>query len=128
LCAHHHKRLAHDRVYFPRHDRAARLRGGQSNFANAASRSAPEPANVVGDFEESHGDCFQMSARFDNCVLAALSFKMIFRLIKCDPGALLDMVQDFLGKIEMAIQTSADCGSAQCDLTQSFDSFLRTHL
>src|SRR5216110_1529258 len=48
-CAHHHERLAHDRVYFPRHDRAARLRGGQSNFANAASRSAPEPANVVGD-------------------------------------------------------------------------------
>ena len=69
-----------------------------------------------------------MSARFDNCVLAALRFKMIFRLMKCDPGALFDVVQDFLGKIEMAIQTSADCGSAQCDLAQSFDSFLRTRL
>src|SRR5262249_56172975 len=69
-----------------------------------------------------------MPARFDNCVLAALGFEVIFRLIKCDPGALLDMVQDFLGKIDMAIQTSANCGSAQCDLAQSFDRLLRTRL
>src|SRR5215471_14851970 len=69
-----------------------------------------------------------MSARFDNCVLAALGFEMIFRLIKCDPCPLLDVVEDLLRKIDMAIQTSADCGSSQCDLAQSLDRLLRTRL
>ena len=42
-----------------------------------------------------------MTAGFDNCVLAALRFEMIFGLVKCYAGALLDVVQHFLGKIDM---------------------------
>ena len=40
------------------HDGAARLRGGQLNFADAAPRPATEPTNVVRNFEESDSDSF----------------------------------------------------------------------
>src|SRR6476661_565413 len=69
-----------------------------------------------------------MAARLDNGVLTALRFEMIFRLVKCDPSALFDVVQHFFGKIDMAIQTSADCGPAERNLAQSFDRFLRARL
>src|SRR5437762_5115229 len=69
-----------------------------------------------------------MAAPLYNGVLAALGFEMIFRLVKCYAGPLLDVVQHFLGKIDMAIQTSADCGPAERNLTQSFDCFLRARL
>src|ERR1700758_793252 len=69
-----------------------------------------------------------MAASLDNCVLAALGFEMIFRLVKSYPGALLDVVQHFLGKIDMAIQTSADGGPAERNLAQRFDRFLCPHL
>ena len=48
--------------------------------------------------------------------------------IQTYPGALLDVVQHFLGKIDMAIQTSADCGPAKRNFAQSFDRFLRARL
>src|SRR6187401_1913870 len=69
-----------------------------------------------------------MAARLDNCVLAALSFEMIFCFVEFYPGPLLDVVQHFLRKIDMAIQTGADCSPAERNLTQSFDRFLRARL
>src|SRR4029077_17700204 len=69
-----------------------------------------------------------MAARLDNCVLAALRFEMIFRLVERDPGVLLDVIQYFFGKIDMAIQTSADCGPTKRNFAQSFDHFLRARL
>ena len=56
LSANHHDRFAHHRVHFARHDRTARLRGGKLNLANAAARTAPEPADVVRDLHERVGD------------------------------------------------------------------------
>src|SRR5713101_8878658 len=38
------------------------------------------------------------SARFDHCVLSALRFEMIFRLVKCDADALLQVPQHFFGR------------------------------
>src|SRR4029077_9729334 len=124
LCAHHHERFGYHWVNFSRHDRAPRLRGRQLNFADAAPRPAAEPSNIVRNFEESYGDSFQMAARLDSCVFAALRFEMIFRFVKYYPGPLLDVVQHFLGKINMAIQTSTDCRPAERNLAQSFDCFL----
>ena len=51
LRAHHHDGFAHYRVYFPRHDGATWLRGRQLNLADAATRPAPKPADVVRDLE-----------------------------------------------------------------------------
>src|SRR6476620_7157125 len=53
---------------------------------------------------------------------------MIFRFVECYPGALLDVIQYFSGKIDVAIQTSADCGPAERNLAHSFDRFLRARL
>src|SRR6476661_2642201 len=69
-----------------------------------------------------------MAARFYNCDLTALRFEMIFRFVECDPSALLDVIQYFFGKIDMAIQTSADCGPTKRNFAQSFDRFLRARL
>ena len=55
LSADHHDRFAHHRIHFARHDRAAWLRGGKLNLADAATRAAPKPADIVGDFEQT--DC-----------------------------------------------------------------------
>src|SRR5262249_23098576 len=69
-----------------------------------------------------------MATRLDNCVLAALRFEMIFRLVKYDAGALLDVMQHFLRKLDMTIQTGADRGSAQRNFAPSFDGLLRARL
>ena len=45
----HQRHLAHHRVDLARHDRAARLRRGDADLADAAPRAAGEPADVVGD-------------------------------------------------------------------------------
>ena len=104
LRANHHHRFAHDRVHFARHDRAARLGGGQLDFADAAARAAAEPANVVRDFEQADRDRFELAARFHDRVFAALRFEMILRFAKCDAGALLEMPHHFARKIGMSIQ------------------------
>ena len=119
LRANHHRRLAHHRVDFARHDRAAGLRGGQLNFADAAARPAAEPANVVGDFEKADRDRFKLAARFDDRVLSALRFEMIRRFAKCDSGSLLEMVHHFRGKIVVPIQTGADGGAAEREFLKS---------
>ena len=67
------------------------------------ARAAAEPANVVRDLEQTDRDRFQMAARFDHGVLAALRFEMIFRFVKSDAGALLQVPHDFAGKIDMSI-------------------------
>ena len=54
-----------------------------------------------------------MTARFDNRVLSALRFEMIFCLVKCDARALLQMPQHFLRKVDVPIQARAHRGSAQ---------------
>ena len=99
LAANHHDRFAHDRVHFARHDRAAGLGRGQLNLADAAARTAAEPANVVRDLEETDRDRLEMAARFDHAILGALRFEMIFRFAKCDAGALLEMAHHFRREI-----------------------------
>src|SRR5262245_7272917 len=66
-----------------------------------------------------------MAARFDNRVLAALCFEMIFRLVKRYPRTLLYVVNRFLETIDMPIQTRADRSPTESNLAQSFDRFLR---
>src|SRR6266478_7725485 len=65
-----------------------------------------------------------MTARFNHCVLAALRFEMILRLVKGNAGALLQMSQYFAWKIDMAIQTRANRRATERKLTQSLDRFL----
>jgi len=62
-----------------------------------------------------------VAARFYNRVFAALRFEMIFRFVECDPSALLDVIQRFFGKIDVAIKTSTDCGSAKRNLAPAPD-------
>ena len=50
---------------------------------------------------------------------------MIFCLVKIDAGALLQVPQHFLGKIDMPVQPRPDCRSPKRQLTQDFDRFLR---
>ena len=54
-----------------------------------------------------------MTAHFDNRVLPALRFEMIFGLVKCDAGPLFDVPQHFFRKFGMPIQSRADCCSAK---------------
>src|SRR4030095_15265947 len=56
--------------------------------------------------------------------LPPLRFEMIFCLVKRDTGALLQVSQHFLWKIDMAIQSCAHCRSAERKLTHDFDRFL----
>jgi hypothetical protein len=67
------------------------LGGRQLNFTDAAARAAPEPANVVGNLEQTDRDRFEQPAGFDCRILAALCFEMIFRFVKSDAGALFQM-------------------------------------
>ena len=89
------------------------MRSGKLNFADAALRAAAKPANVVRDLEQTHGNGFQMTACFDNGVLSALRFEMIFGLVKRDTGRLLQVPQHFLWKIDVPVQARADGSSAQ---------------
>ena len=128
LRANHHQGFAHDRVHLARHDRAARLRRRKLNLTNAAARTTPQPANVISDLKKTHRDRFQIPARFDNCVLAALRFEMIFRLVKRDAGPLLQMPQHFFRKIDVPVQAGANCRPAKRQFAQNFDRSLRAVL
>ena len=66
-----------------------------------------------------------MTARFDNRVLSALCFEMIFCFVKFDARPLFQVPQNFLRQIDVPIQASADRSSAQRKLAQNFDRFLR---
>ena len=50
---------------------------------------------------------------------------MIFRLVKRDPGALLNVSQHLAGKIDIPVQTGANGGATERELAQNFDRFLR---
>ena len=65
-----------------------------------------------------------MTARFDNRILSGLRFEMIFRLVNAMPGALLQVPQHFLRKIDMQIETRSDCYSSERNLTQNFNRLL----
>ena len=69
-----------------------------------------------------------MAACFDNRILAPLRFEMILRLAKRDAGPHFQMSQHFPRKIDMPIQTSADCCPAERQLAKSFDRSLRAFL
>ena len=69
-----------------------------------------------------------MTARFDNCILSSLGFEMILCLVKRDAGALFEMPEYFLRKIDMPIQTCADSRPAERQFTQSFDRFFGARL
>ena len=125
LCADHHHRFAHYRVHLARHDRTARLRRRQLDFPDSASRTAPEPADVVCNLKQTHRNRLQVTADFNDCVLSTLRLKVVFCLAKSDAGALLQMPQHFFWKISMTVETGAYRSSAKCQLTQSFDRFLR---
>ena len=62
-----------------------------------------------------------MTARFDNCILSTLRFKMIFCFVKRNGGALFQMPQHFLWKIKVPVQTRADRCAAKRQLSQDFD-------
>ena len=101
------------------------MRCRQLNFTDAAAWAAPEPANVVGNLEQTDRDRFEKSAGFDHRVFAPLSLEMIFRFVKSDAGALFQMPHHLARKIDMSIQTGADGGPAECELAQNVDRFLR---
>ena len=104
------------------------MRGGKLNLTNAAARTAPQPANVVSDFKKTHRDRFQLPARFDNCILSALRFEMIFCFVKRDAGPLLQMPQHFFRKIDVPVQAGANGRPAKRQFAQNFDRFLRAVL
>src|SRR5689334_11687783 len=53
---------------------------------------------------------------------------MIFRLVKSDAGALLDVTQRFFWKIHVPIQTGPDGGAAKRDFAQNFNRSLAAFL
>src|SRR5437660_12830278 len=64
-----------------------------------------------------------MTARFDNRVLSALRFEMIFCLVKCDARALLQMPQHFLRKVDVPIQARADRSSPRASSAKTLIRF-----
>src|SRR4030095_28556 len=103
LCADHHHRFAHYRVYLARHDGAARLRRRKLEFADSASGTAAEPADIVSNLKQTDRNRFQVTAHFNDRVFSALRFKVVFCLVKSDASVLLQMSQHFFWKINMTV-------------------------
>ena len=96
----------------------------QSNFGNAATRAAPEPANVIGNFKQTDRDRFQQTACFDEPILSSLRFEMVGCFAKFDAGSMLQMRHHFLREIDVAIQAGADSRSAERQFLQDADGAL----
>jgi hypothetical protein len=101
------------------------LRRRKLDFADSASGTAPEPANIVSDLKQTDRNRFQVTADFNDRVFSALRFKVVFCLVKRDASVLLQMPQHFFWKIDVSVQAGAHRGPAHCKFTQSFDRFLR---
>src|SRR5262249_28230322 len=125
LCADHHYSFAHYRIHLAGHDRTAGLRRRKVDFANPASGTAPQPTDIVCNLKQTDRNRFQVTTYFDHRILSALCLKVVFCFVKSDASALLQMPQHFFWKVHVTVQTGAHCGSAKCQLTQSFDRLLR---
>ena len=75
----HRHRLALRRINFARHDRAARFILRNTNLANAASRSAGQPPDIVGDLHQIGRQSFERAVNEDKLVMARQSMEFIRR-------------------------------------------------
>src|SRR5579862_261453 len=120
-----HEGFAHDRVDLAGHDGTARLRFRQPDLADAAARAAAEPADVVGDLEEAHGDGLEQSAGLYQAVLGPLRLEVVGRLAEGDFRAAPEVVHDLAGEVRMAVEAGADRGAAKREFLDGGDGVCR---
>ena len=102
---HHGHRLGHHRIHLSRHDRRARLGGGQQDFTNPAPRTGCQQADITGDLVQGNGDGGELPVRFHTCVLRGLCFEVILSLAKRNAGLKRDADDGFSSKIRMRVQS-----------------------
>ena len=79
LRADHRHRFGNDRVHLPRHDGRARLGLRQIDLPQPTAGAGAQPANVVGDLHQAHGQGLERAARLDQRILRGLRFKVVRR-------------------------------------------------
>ena len=113
LRAHHRHGFGNDRVHLARHDGGARLGLRQIDLPQPTAGARAQPANVVGDLHEAHGEGLQRSARLDQRILRGLRFKVVRGFGKEQPVSLEMRASTLAGELRMAIEPRADRRAAE---------------
>ncbi len=74
---HLHQALAHDRVHFAWHDRAAWLSIWQNDFKETAAWSRAQPTDIVGDIHECGRDGLELAMAIDQAIALRIGLEVI---------------------------------------------------
>ncbi len=113
---HLHQAFAHDRIDFPRHDRAAGLAIGQDDFEETAARSRPEPTYVVGYIHKRGGNRLQLTVTINQAIALRVGFEVIDRFDKGYARAFRQRSGDSRPKLWMRIDTTSHSSTADRQL------------
>jgi len=97
----------------------------QFQLAQTASWTRPQPTDIVGDLHHAYRDGLEYSADFDERIDGALGSEMVTCFVQKKAGFLGDSLNSCCGKIAIGVDTGADGGAAQSQLTKPWQDLLQ---
>src|SRR5579871_151115 len=118
LSADHADGFGDDRVDLAWHDGTARLHGGKLDFAEARAWARAEPASVVGNFHQAHGQGIERAARGNDIIQGALRLEVVAGFVDEDAVQFGKTFADPPRKLGMRVDPRTNGGATQRDLGQ----------
>ena len=104
------------RIDLARHDRTARLVGGQGQLAQPGARAGPQQADIVRDLVEAHRHRLDRAVQEQQRVLPGQGNEFVGRAFKGKTGQLRDFLRDSFGETLCRIEPRADRRAALGEL------------
>lgn len=111
LSANHGESLALRGVDLSRHNAATRLVLRQNQLAKAASGTASQVSDILGDLGEGSGQGVQATMSLDDGVVGGQRLELVWRSLEGDASHLADLLSDALGKSLKGVDASTDSGT-----------------
>ena len=94
------------------------MRLGEVELPQPTSRSRSQPANVVRNLHQAHGDCAKFPAGLNQGILRRLSLEVVDRLLEGTADLLREECDHARGEFGMCVQTGTHSRPAECHLAQ----------
>ena len=97
---------------------------GQADLADGTAGSRSKPTNVISYLDQTHRQSFERAAHMNRGVSCRLSFKVILRLAKWQPGFRRNYFDGSGSKFRMRINPCADSRTAEREFLKTLDASL----
>jgi hypothetical protein len=107
------------RVHLPRHDGGAGLILWNAQLTESGARSGGEPAHIIGELHQRSCECAQRCGEVERWLLSCECCELIRRAGKWLCGEECDLLRCTNRKLWVAVETSANRSSAECEREQA---------